>query len=661
MYTTVYRLIIWIHLGYHQYVSAAYSHPPLGPSPFMKVVTSSMMVDKTLMLKDIFEDTIRYRVITCPRGFGKSTNIDMIRRFAQVYLDKDHKMSDKRSGSLNFRTFTDSNLNLDISRDERVMNAHFGQYFTISLDFDIGEVKTYDEVIKLVAHKIRTVFETYKWFYKERLCENPGIAFHDAKILFDRIYNDEATESDLILSLQTLAFVVSEHFGRKRVILLIDNFDTPILRALRASAESRRVLGFLRQMVYAAITNKPTHVRRAVFYGESGMLATAMVNDGFEPIHEHLRYNRFLDEHSLNTYCGFTESEVAKLLNARFVSKEERVRLEKYYDGYRSERGTPHIYNPFPLVHYLEERARNNGTAYINKYWSQNATSLSIPKCLKHNYMRDLYTELILNRKIHHNWPQPIIDRPEREFEQLEIMLDENRDSMDFLPVLYLSHLYELGYLSYVDCYGNLQIPNTEVEVLLERYLNKYYIQVAQIPESKIKRIANSLQSIVENHTTTRYMLEELHDAIMDPIIVSYFYPNADAKYRHKGQQQNFNAFLYNAVNIHGCLQFAKVASKASVCMLINGKLNDTFERVTTVDLFITNRNRRNALFVQVGFEDNIKRMIEHVTELTPRQGRKQPHILKHLAVNFRSQKIEIATAPTREFSNGQWHNFPNS
>ncbi|KAK0071092.1 hypothetical protein PV326_001703, partial [Microctonus aethiopoides] len=46
-------------------------------------------VDKTLLIKKLFE--IPHVLITTPSGFGKTLNMDMVRKFVEIELDKDGK------------------------------------------------------------------------------------------------------------------------------------------------------------------------------------------------------------------------------------------------------------------------------------------------------------------------------------------------------------------------------------------------------------------------------------------------------------------------------------------------------------------------------------------------------------------------------------------
>ncbi|KAK0071800.1 hypothetical protein PV326_000840, partial [Microctonus aethiopoides] len=108
-------------------------------------------VDKTLLIKELF--AIHHALITAPSRFGKSLNMDMVRRFFEIEVDEDGKeidhdveedelvLKEVQSQSKNFKLFHGKK----ISSDKEFMFKHFGSYPTIYVDFSVVEGNNYEE------------------------------------------------------------------------------------------------------------------------------------------------------------------------------------------------------------------------------------------------------------------------------------------------------------------------------------------------------------------------------------------------------------------------------------------------------------------------------------------------------------------------------------
>ena len=53
------------------------------------VKESSIFVDKSLFVKEIIQDASEVILITMPRRWGKSLNLDMLKRFLSIEVDKE--------------------------------------------------------------------------------------------------------------------------------------------------------------------------------------------------------------------------------------------------------------------------------------------------------------------------------------------------------------------------------------------------------------------------------------------------------------------------------------------------------------------------------------------------------------------------------------------
>ena len=69
------------------------NYPPkmlVGSDDFYDLlINSDIFVDKSLMIKELLEDSGKVILITRPRRWGKSINMDMVRRFLEIELDNE--------------------------------------------------------------------------------------------------------------------------------------------------------------------------------------------------------------------------------------------------------------------------------------------------------------------------------------------------------------------------------------------------------------------------------------------------------------------------------------------------------------------------------------------------------------------------------------------
>jgi hypothetical protein len=56
------------------------------------LLNSDVFVDKSLMIKEFLEDSGDVILITRPRRWGKSLNMDMLKKFFEIEVDQDGKL-----------------------------------------------------------------------------------------------------------------------------------------------------------------------------------------------------------------------------------------------------------------------------------------------------------------------------------------------------------------------------------------------------------------------------------------------------------------------------------------------------------------------------------------------------------------------------------------
>ncbi|KAK0083157.1 hypothetical protein PV325_009242, partial [Microctonus aethiopoides] len=190
-------------------------------------------VDKTLLIKELFE--IKHVLITAPSRFGKTLNMDMVRRFVEIELDEDGKPieldvdEDKRClkeiqpRSKNFKLFQGKK----IFKEKKIMYEHFGKYPTIYVDFGGVQANDFEEILDDLRKVIHRAFGQHDYLQESTLWSRPGFNKETFMKYFDYIEYESLSEDELKYGLQILSKVLHGHYGRK-VFVFIEELDVPV-------------------------------------------------------------------------------------------------------------------------------------------------------------------------------------------------------------------------------------------------------------------------------------------------------------------------------------------------------------------------------------------------------------------------------------------------
>ena len=361
---------------------------PIGIQSFEKLRTSNCLyVDKTQFVYDLAQTYSPY-FLSRPRRFGKSLLLSTMK----AYFEGKKEL------------FT----GLAIEKLEK----DWIEYPVIYLNFSISGFST-DE--KLNAAINSTLSE-----YEEK-------------------YKIEKKELEFALRLKDIIQKANEITGKK-VVILIDEYDKPILDALYTEYEEKNRT-ILRDF-YVTLKACDEYIR---FLFITGITRVSHMNifSGLNQLQD-----ISLDE-KYSSICGISETEltqyfmpeIEELAQKKKLSVEEtKARLARKYDGYHFSPNSEGVYNPFCLLNCL--KSLNFGS-----YWFESGTPSFLVKTLK-NQPFQLFS-IMDGRKA-----------TESEFK------DYDPDSKNMLPVIYQS-----GYLTIKDYEETeddgiytLGFPNKEVE-----------------------------------------------------------------------------------------------------------------------------------------------------------------------------------------------------
>ena len=295
---------------------------------FVNLVTkTNVFVDKSLIIKDLIDHDSDAILITRPRRWGKTTNMDMIKHFFQIDVDKYGHINSEPNKNLILFKGGDLQLKqtkklspLKIAKEENgkylEKQGSFPVIFISFANYDLIEHKEISnlQVLSSVMNSIRKAYleHIYMLDLLQSKIENPDSSYSTKemasiykKLFLKIIRNENITDIDVQNSIFTLSFILKEHFGIK-VIILIDEYDTPINCSIGKGFYLYTVSLF-RSMFRASLKDN-SNVEKTIL---TGILRIAKA-DLFSGLNNFWEYG--VQDSKYAEYFGFTESEVNNLL-----------------------------------------------------------------------------------------------------------------------------------------------------------------------------------------------------------------------------------------------------------------------------------------------------------------------------------------------------------
>ena len=144
----------------------------------------------------------------------------------------------------------------------------------------------------------------------------------------------------------------------RRVAVLVDEYDKPILDALNSPDTARANRDFLRGL-YGTIKFSDAHIRFSLLTGVSK----------FSKVNLFSGLNNLLDitlDPEFSAICGYSERDLDAVFAAELTGLD-RERVRDWYNGY-NWLGEERVYNPFDVLLLLRRRA-------FGPYWFETASA----------------------------------------------------------------------------------------------------------------------------------------------------------------------------------------------------------------------------------------------------------------------------------------------
>ena len=405
------------------------------------IIENSFYIDKTDFIRQWWENRDDVTLITRPRRFGKTLNMNMLERFLSVeYAGK----GDVFEG-------------LSIWKEEKYRNLQ-GIWPVIFLSFADVKANTFALAKEKICMLIKEVYHKFDFLLAEgTLKEGETDSFRNILT--------EMTESEAAYSLKNMSGYLSRYYGKK-VIILLDEYDTPLQEAW-VYGYWKEMVEFIRGLFNSTFKTNP-HLERAVMTGITRVSKESIFSDL-----NNLEVVTATSEKYEDSF-GFTEEEVWAALQECGLY-ENRMAVKDWYDGFTFGKRKD-IYNPWSIINYLDKKR-------LSTYWANTSSNSLVDKLIREGSadIKISMENLLKGEHLYKEVDEQIV------FDQLDE--DENAIWSLFLASGYLkAENYEFNEDTGTDLY-ELALTNKEVQIMFQKMIRKWFTRSGTVYNGFIKAL----------------------------------------------------------------------------------------------------------------------------------------------------------------------------
>ena len=333
----------------------------IGKQSFEKIIKEECFyVDKTAFIKEWWENKDEVTLITRPRRFGKTLNMDMIKCFfSNEYKDR----GDLFEG-------------LDIWKEEKYRELQ-GTYPVIFLSFAKIKQTTYADAVSGIKRVICD--EVQKYIFLKNW---DGLTDEEKNNLNNITYGmDTVTAQEAINNLSNYLY---RYYGKK-VIILLDEYDAPMQEAY-VNGYWEELVAFTRSLFNSTFKTNP-YLERAIMTGITRVSRESIFSDLNNLVVVTTTSNLY------ETAFGFTEQEVFDSLD-EFGLSDKKDDIKAWYDGFMFG-DKKDIYNPWSIINYLKFKK-------FTTYWADSSSNGLINSLIQKGspYIKTMLETLISGKNI---------------------------------------------------------------------------------------------------------------------------------------------------------------------------------------------------------------------------------------------------------------------
>ena len=402
-------------------------------------------IDKTSFIKEWWENMDKSTLITRPRRFGKTLNLNMLECFfSNKYKDR----GDLFEG-------------LDIWKEEKYRELQ-GTYPVIFISFAKIKQNNYTDTIAGIKRIICDVIQKY-YFLKDW----QGLTDEEKNNLKSITYGmDDVTAQEAIASISNY---LSRYYGKK-VIILLDEYDTPMQEAY-VNGYWEELVAFTRSFFNATFKTNP-YLERAIMTGITRVSKESIFSDL-----NNLEVITTLSP-KYETAFGFTEEEVFNALDEQGLSDKKDV-VKMWYDGFKFGEKND-IYNPWSIINYLDKKK-------IATYWADSSSNGLINSLVQKGspYIKTMMETLINGKAINVRIDEQIV------FSELDYSDDAVWSLMLASGYLKVISSEELNLIRESENEYELALTNREILFMFRKMILRWFTPAKHETNEFIKALMN--------------------------------------------------------------------------------------------------------------------------------------------------------------------------
>lgn len=409
-------------------------------------IKNNFYIDKTEFIKEWWEFDDAVTLITRPRRFGKTLNINMLEKFFSIEYAKRDELFE--------------GLNIWKYKEYREIQ---GTYPVIFLSFANVKENTYEQARESICRIIQELYnQNIFLLHTDLLTDNEK---EEYKQISTRMNDSMISDS-----IRKMSDYLSRYYGKKTIILL-DEYDTPIQEAY-VGGFWPDLMGVLRSLLNSTFKTNP-YLERAIMTGITRVSKESIFSDLNNLEVVTTTSKKYEDK------FGFTQEEVIKALKEYDLEdKKEEVKL--WYDGFCFGEAKE-IYNPWSIINYLDKKE-------VAPYWANTSSNSLIGKLIRegNTQVKESF-ELLLNGK-------EIVTELDEQIVYDQLDLEETAIWSLLLASGYLKVEEKIrddsDYLNWKQLY-RLKLTNFEVKVMFAHMVKNWFSKTGGDYNAFIKAMLN--------------------------------------------------------------------------------------------------------------------------------------------------------------------------
>ena len=312
---------------------------PIGIDDFKKLIEkNAYYIDKTKYIEKILDDISEVKLFIRPRRFGKTLNMLTLKYFFDIENKEENRKLFK---------------NLYIEKSEYFKEQ--GQYPVIFISLKGLKEKTWKNCFNEIKALISKLYNEFEFIKK---------VLNESELnIFDKIWlkKDDGEYTNALKNLTSFLY----KYYKKEVILLIDEYDAPLINAYEYGYYDEAILFF--KVFYGEALKTNLYLKTGIMTGIIRVIKAGIFSDL-----NNLKIYSILDK-EYSDFFGFTQEEVKKALED-FNIEYELPEVKSWYDGYKF--GNSEVYNPWSILNFLQHKE-------LEAYWVKTSSNFLIKEALK--------------------------------------------------------------------------------------------------------------------------------------------------------------------------------------------------------------------------------------------------------------------------------------